>query len=122
MSLSERLRPDVEAAPWVIEEVKALEAEIERLREDAEAGNDWERQLLGCDKELTEAYSEIERLKKALSKCTTDIGSPWRHTGPAQRFEEINRIVAEAALDRKEATNTKPEPPPSRLIKEWRYK
>jgi hypothetical protein len=29
--LSERLRPDVEAAPWVIAEVKALEAEVERL-------------------------------------------------------------------------------------------
>lgn len=28
MSLSERLRPDVEAAPWVIEEVKQLEAKL----------------------------------------------------------------------------------------------
>jgi hypothetical protein len=27
MSLSERLRPEVEAAPWVIEEVKKLEIE-----------------------------------------------------------------------------------------------
>lgn len=31
--LSERIRPDSEAAPWVIEEVKALEAEVERLRQ-----------------------------------------------------------------------------------------
>lgn len=29
MSLSERLRPDVEAAPWVIKEVKKLEEELD---------------------------------------------------------------------------------------------
>jgi chromosome segregation ATPase len=40
------------------------DAEIEQLREDAEAGNAWERQLLGCDKELTQAYEEIKRLTK----------------------------------------------------------
>lgn len=34
MSLSDRIRPGVEAAPWVVEEVKALEAEVARLRED----------------------------------------------------------------------------------------
>ena len=28
MKLSERLRPNVEAAPWVIEEVKKIEAEL----------------------------------------------------------------------------------------------
>ena len=31
--LSARIRPDTEAAPWVIEEVRKLEAEVERLRE-----------------------------------------------------------------------------------------
>ena len=30
--LSEKLRPDVEAAPWVIDEVKHLEEEINRLK------------------------------------------------------------------------------------------
>lgn len=30
--LANRLRPDVEAAPWVVEEVRALESEILRLR------------------------------------------------------------------------------------------
>ena len=29
MKLSDRVRPDVEAAPWVIEEIKKLEAELE---------------------------------------------------------------------------------------------
>jgi len=31
--LSDRVRPDVEAAPWVVEEIKRLEAERDRLRE-----------------------------------------------------------------------------------------
>jgi hypothetical protein len=31
--LSARLRPDVEAAPWVISEIEKLEAELEALRE-----------------------------------------------------------------------------------------
>ena len=34
MSLSDRIRSGVEAAPWVIEEVRKLEAENERLRSD----------------------------------------------------------------------------------------
>lgn len=29
--LSERVRPDIEAAPWVVNEIKQLENEIERL-------------------------------------------------------------------------------------------
>ena len=32
MSLSDRIRPDVEATPWVIEEVKKLEAENAMLK------------------------------------------------------------------------------------------
>lgn len=36
MSLSDRIRPDVEAAPWVIKEVKELEAKNRRLREALE--------------------------------------------------------------------------------------
>lgn len=34
MSLSERLRPDIEAAPWVIEEVKKLEVKIASLEKN----------------------------------------------------------------------------------------
>jgi hypothetical protein len=33
MSLSKRLRPDVEAAPWVIEEVKEMEALLSEARD-----------------------------------------------------------------------------------------
>ena len=39
--LSDRLRPDVECAPWVIDEVKSLEAQLvavsERLKSSADA-------------------------------------------------------------------------------------
>lgn len=35
MTLSERVRPGVEAAPWVIEEIKKLEAENARMRSDS---------------------------------------------------------------------------------------
>lgn len=31
--LSDRIRPDVEAAPWVIEEIKKLEAENAKLKQ-----------------------------------------------------------------------------------------
>ena len=34
MNLSERLRPDVECAPWVIEEVKKLEYELKRAYQE----------------------------------------------------------------------------------------
>lgn len=37
MSLSDRIRPNHEAAPWVCEEVKRLEAELVTLRDENEA-------------------------------------------------------------------------------------
>ena len=41
MSLSERIRANSEAAPWVVGKVKEMEAEIERLKELlAEAADD----------------------------------------------------------------------------------
>jgi hypothetical protein len=43
MSLSDRLRPGVEAAPWVIEEVQRLESE------------------------LAEAYAELSKLRGTLT-------------------------------------------------------
>lgn len=36
--LSERVRPDSEAAPWVVEEIKQLENTIEEVDRLAEAG------------------------------------------------------------------------------------
>ena len=46
--LSKRLRPGIEAAPWVIEEVIKLELELEevkaKLKEQQERENPWRRQ------------------------------------------------------------------------------
>lgn len=37
MSLSDRIRPNSEAAPWVIEEIKKLEAEAHRYQLERDA-------------------------------------------------------------------------------------
>lgn len=37
LNLSERVRANSEAAPWVIDEIKALEKELERLRAELAA-------------------------------------------------------------------------------------
>lgn len=58
--LSTRIRPNSEAAPWVIEEVRKLEAEVERLRGIVEVND--QRLAAVWD----EARVEVERLKLAL--------------------------------------------------------
>jgi hypothetical protein len=47
-NLSERLRPGSEAAPWVIEAVRTLEAEVERLHEQVQDMIDASGQDCGC--------------------------------------------------------------------------
>ena len=52
-NLSDRVRPGSEAAPWVVEEIKLLEAEVERLKE-------WQRQMVekAAEKSL-DGYREL---------------------------------------------------------------
>ena len=57
--LSERVRPDCEAAPWVVQEIKKLESENERLREALTY--DWD-QLEACRASLREHMVEMKRL------------------------------------------------------------
>jgi len=66
-------------------------AVIEQLREDAEAGNAWEQQLLGCDQELTKAYAEIERLRE----CNTHSHNCMLHEVEV-RDAEIERLREES--------------------------
>lgn len=61
MSLSDRLRPDVEAAPWVIEEVKKLEAENARLREALQQIADGGLAPSSIKGYIDEAYQQIAR-------------------------------------------------------------
>jgi len=53
MSLSKRLRPDIECAPWVIEEVRKLEFLIEDLVSDI---NDYQNII-------DEQLRELEQLR-----------------------------------------------------------
>lgn len=67
MSISERIRPGIEAAPWVCEEVGKLEAAYEALRADAERYR-WLRDAVVVRRECHKAYSdfsiELNKLKR----------------------------------------------------------
>lgn len=54
LNLSERVRANSEAAPWVIDEIKAMEKELEQL------------------------HAGLERVKTA-SVCPVDVRSMWVH-------------------------------------------
>jgi Txe/YoeB family toxin of Txe-Axe toxin-antitoxin module len=63
MSLSERIRANSEAAPWVIEEVVKMEAEIKKLREDVSG-------LIKLHgRQDFEHRQEVERLEGKLEDC-----------------------------------------------------
>lgn len=67
MSLSDRIRPDVEAAPWVVDEVKKLEAERDEAR--AALCTVAERQREACAdaaQELLSNYVTAERVADAV--------------------------------------------------------
>jgi glycine betaine/choline ABC-type transport system substrate-binding protein len=102
MSLSERLRPDVEAAPWVIEEVTVLEAEIERLNKNlhlfvTEARtnhNNWAAAVRERD-------AEIEKLKKVYDAARGLChGHDWNNGTQALRHKyRMKLIVAVNAIE-----------------------
>lgn len=59
MSLSERLRPEVEAAPWVIEEVKKLEEELDAAR----------RAVYLVKKENARLREALQRIARRCKNC-----------------------------------------------------
>jgi predicted RNase H-like nuclease (RuvC/YqgF family) len=63
MTLSDRIRANSEAAPWVIEEVVKMESEIERLTNHIKYLNDLRKK----DK------AEIEKLREALLEQWTRV-------------------------------------------------
>ena len=76
VNLSKRIRANSEAAPWVIDEVKAMEEEIEQLRA-----------------ELTAAKANTEELKKdlySLQQAAIRLGD---------RLDEAEKELAEAKAD-----------------------
>jgi cell division protein FtsB len=50
--LSQRIRPNSEASPWVVEEVRELEAEIDRLRKEIKKLREHITRLKAGDKAL----------------------------------------------------------------------
>lgn len=69
MSLSERIRPNSEAAPWVCEEVKKLECKLAQAKRGEEVANRDFRMAL---ESLTKA-----RLELAAERAIVDwLGSP----------------------------------------------
>ena len=85
MSLSERIRPNSEAAPWVCEEVKKLESENAALRQALDAQMQYQRDLradrdrLDCMErncshlEVVEAVAgNIERFRIDANRASLD--------------------------------------------------
>ena len=75
--LTERIRPNVEAAPWVIYEISNLEDQLS----EALATNDLLKSTnVSSCRQLSEAQAEIERLRGALEftlGCTRNLlGNP----------------------------------------------
>lgn len=58
MSLSERIRGDVEAAPWVVAEIKILEAKLAAYEDDLHV--DMESCILTCEAKVLAAQTETQ--------------------------------------------------------------
>lgn len=96
MSLSDRLRPNVEAAPWVIVEVEQLEEELQRLRDSTSddqtavcavwkqtrhncvefmsvvgISDTWQRRAEAAESQLAIKDKEIDRLNTLLQRIQT---------------------------------------------------
>jgi len=82
-------------------EIERLKAKAEQLREDAECGNDWEQQLLGCDRELTQAYEEIKRLTKERDEARDErikvVMEDIERADSATEIEQLQDAIAQAA-------------------------
>lgn len=93
MSLSERLRPNSEAAPWVIEEVKKLEERIRGLEE----GYDITRRELGlgpCEMVLEGAQRLIaEKAAEAYRYQLERDAAFVVANGDIAKYEKLKRLA-----------------------------
>lgn len=83
MSLSERIRPNVEAAPWVIDEIKALEAQREALR--AHTAN--------LEQALLSKSMQAEEQQRKITALCAEV-SAWRKRFPQYRYRPQDECVA----------------------------
>lgn len=104
-NLSDKLRPGVEAAPWVIEEVKRLETKLERAlarAEKAEAvANDAYITMLRDRERKAEAERDaaLARAEKAEADALLAAGLEDRYWQQAKKAE-AERDAALAKLER----------------------
>jgi len=78
--LSDRIRPNIEAAPWVVQEVKQMEAHIKQLEEDLyeslALNLNW---ISTTDASDLEYYSEYKRVIKLAKKALKLSKNPAMH-------------------------------------------
>lgn len=92
MSLSERLRPEVEAAPWVIEEVKKLEEELDAawmavdlLKKDEEMFLNEHDENVRLHFENVELKEENTKLREALEFTISAADYLYKTESPVPR-------------------------------------
>ena len=83
MSISDRIRAGIEAAPWVIEKVRKLEAEVERLKGKLMEEARW---VYDTGQRAKDALAEVERLRSAISRFVAQY--------PRQDGPEIQELKA----------------------------
>ena len=71
MSLTERLRPYVEAAPWVIAEVQQIEKRLAQAQEDLDAEKAVHRNTI---EQYNRLHAEAAKLKEQLTVLPTGNG------------------------------------------------
>jgi DNA repair exonuclease SbcCD ATPase subunit len=69
VSLSQRVRPNSEAAPWVIDEIKALEARIAELERDRDF---WHEQAVKLPEQIAALEDERDALHRRLGEAEKD--------------------------------------------------
>lgn len=106
MSLSERIRPDCEAAPWVCEEVKQLESRLKQLEVElataqafhclAVKERDYEREHVTTLRSVIAAELEAKRLLIA-DKALADRGTVYLEVTAAAQDAGGNPLADEVA-------------------------
>ena len=81
MSLSERIRPGVEVAPWVIDEIKALEQERDALRVELEK----ERKEHSYTQHAAEA-KQVDRLRAKIKAIGAETAPADEPTAPTYSY------------------------------------
>jgi hypothetical protein len=78
--LSDRIRPNIEAAPWVVEEVKLMDAYIKQLEEalyeSAALNLNW---MSNADASDLEYYSEYKRVINKAKEALKLSKNPVMH-------------------------------------------